>query len=164
MNEFVSISARMAPPAVGLSNAGGHTPAELVLAERVREYLAAIEAGTDPEDPASAEDVIRFYHPDIRQEELPNRLVPQGATRGLEEIREAARRGGAVLRGQRYAVRSVLVRGAQVAMETLWVGTLAVAVGDLAPGSEMIAHFAMFLHFEGQLIRFQRNYDCFRPF
>ena len=34
----------------------------------------------------------------------------------------------------------------------------------LAAGAEMRAHFAMFLDFDGGLIRRQRNYDCFEPF
>jgi hypothetical protein len=29
---------------------------------------------------------------------------------------------------------------------------------------EMRAHFAMFMEFEGDRIRAQRNYDCFEPF
>lgn len=51
-----------------------------------------------------------------------------------------------------------------VALETLWVGVLAIPVGALHAGGEMKAHFAMFLEFEADRIRAQRNYDCFEPF
>lgn len=130
--------------------------------EKVRLYLAAIEAGTDPEgDPHRS---LAFYHPDVKQEELPNRLVPTGAVRDLAELGQAAARGRKVLSAQRYEVRSALVQANRVAVETLWVGTLAVPVGALAAGAEMKAHFAMFLDFEKGLIKGQRNYDCFEPF
>ena len=46
----------------------------------------------------------------------------------------------------------------------LWVGTLAVAIGTLAAGDEMRAHFGVFLTFRDGLIVQQRNYDCFEPF
>ena len=67
-----------------------------------------------------------------------------------------------MLRAQRYAVRSAVVQGMRVALETLWVGTLAVPVGSLPAGGEMRAHFAMFLDFEEGLIRGQRNYRLLR--
>jgi DNA-binding transcriptional LysR family regulator len=84
--------------------------------------------------------------------------------RDLAALREAAARGRGVLRAQRYAVRSALVQGTRVAFETLWVGTLARPVGSLAAGDEMRAAFAMFLDFDGDQIRGQRNYDCFEAF
>ena len=161
---MIAPSASEAPYAFGAAlGRGASTSAELALLEQVRAYLAAIEQSSD--DPSPALDrALAFYHPDVRQEELPNRLVPAGAVRDLAALREAAVRGRAVLRGQRYAVRSVLAHGNRVALETLWVGELAVPVGALAPGDEMRAHFAMFLEFEGGRIRAQRNYDCFEPF
>ena len=142
---------------------GATTEAELALLERTRAYLAAIEQSTDPVAPAP-DGALEFYHAEVRQEELPNRLVPSGVVRDLAALREAAVRGRGVLRTQRYAVRSALVQGARVALETLWVGELAVAFGALPVGGEMRAHFAMFLEFDGDRIRAQRNYDCFEPF
>jgi hypothetical protein len=161
----IARSAREAPPSFGATlGAGAATPGELALLERVRAYLAAIEADTDPAAGAAPNGALAFYHPDVRQEELPNRLIPTGAVRDLAALREAAARGRGVLRAQRYAVRSALVHGPRVALETLWVGTLGVPIGQLAAGDEMRAHFAMFLDFEDGLIRGQRNYDCFEPF
>lgn len=161
---MIAPSAREAPYAFGAaSDLGGTTEAELALLERTRAYLAAIEASTDAEatDPNGA---LAFYDPAVRQEELPNRLVPAGAVRDLAALREAAARGRGVLRRQRYAVRSALVHGVRVALETLWVGELAVPIGALPAGGEMRAHFAMFLEFNGDRIVAQRNYDCFELF
>ena len=161
---MIAPSAREAPYAFGATvGHGAATDAELVLLERTRAYLAAIEQSTAADAP-DLEGGLAFYHPAVQQEELPNRLVPAGAVRDLPALREAAARGRAVLRGQRYAVRSAMTQGTRVALETLWVGELAVPVGSLPVGGEMRAHFAMFLEFEDGLIRAQRNYDCFEPF
>ena len=160
----IAPTAREAPYAFGATiGRGATTEAELALLERTREYLAAIERSTEP-DATAGGDAFSFYDPSVRQEELPNRLVPTGAVRDLDALREAGARGRAVLRGQRYAVRSAMVQGSRVALETLWVGVLAVPVGSLPAGGEMRAHFALFLDFEGGRIRAQRNYDCFEPF
>ena len=98
------------------------------------------------------------------QVELPNRLVPNGATRNLDAIREASRRGRQVLAAERYDVRNAVASGDRVALEVLWTGTLAVPIGTIPAGGEMRAHFAMFLEFrDGKIVR-QRNYDCFEPF
>jgi hypothetical protein len=161
---MIAPSAREAPAAFGAAvGRGAGTDAELALLERTRAYLAAIESSTDAEG-SDPEGALAFYHPAVRQEELPNRLVPAGAVRDLAALREAAARGRGVLRGQRYEVRSAMAQGNRVAIETLWVGVLAVPIGALPAGGEMRAHFAMFLEFEGDRIRAQRNYDCFEPF
>jgi len=104
------------------------------------------------------------YAPDVVQEEFPNRFVPAGARRDLDGLRAAAERGRAVLSGQRFHVRAAYAVGETVILEVLWVGILAIAVGALAAGQEMRAHFAVFLEFrDGKIVR-QRNYDCFEPF
>lgn len=77
---------------------------------------------------------------------------------------DAAARGGRVLRSQRYEVLTAIADGDEVALEVLWVGILAVAIGSLAEGDEMRAHFGVFLTFRDGLIARQRNYDCFDPF
>lgn len=61
-------------------------------------------------------------------------------------------------------MHSALAFADRVALEVLWVGTLAVPVGALAEGAEMRAHFGVFLTFrEGRIVR-QHNYDWFEPF
>lgn len=161
---MIAPSSREAPPAFGATlGRGAASEAELALLERTRAYLAAIEQSTDAESPVP-EGSLAFYHPEVKQEELPNRLVPTGAVRDLAALRDAALRGRGVLRSQRFAVRSAMVQGNRVALETLWVGVLAVPFGALPAGGEMRAHFAMFIEFDGDRIRAQRNYDCFEPF
>jgi len=161
---MIAPSAREAPTAFGVAvGRGATTEAEVALVERARAYLAAIEQSTDADAPVP-DGALAFYHSAVRQEELPNRFMPGGAVRDLAALREAAVRGRGVLRGQRYEVRAVLVQGTRVAVETLWVGELAVPIGALPTGAEMRAHFAMFLDYDGDRIIAQRNYDCFEPF
>jgi ketosteroid isomerase-like protein len=126
--------------------------------ERARQYLAAIEGSAATGGP------LTFLAPDICQIEYPNHLLPKGAERNLAAIAEAAERGRHVLERQRYEVRTALATGPEVALEILWVGVLAVAVGSLAIGDEMRANFGVFLTFRDGLITRQRNYDCFQPF
>ena len=157
-------SATVAPHAFGRDASSGNTQTELANLEIARSYLAAIEADTSGSDDASRRSASDFFTQDVVQEEFPNRFVPSGARRGLAELREAAERGRAVLRGQRYEVRAVYAEGDTVILEVLWVGTIAVQVGSIAPGGEMRAHFAVFLQFRDGRISRQRNYDCFEPF
>ena len=141
------------------------TPADTTKAEAnleiVRRYLAAIEADTGGGTPGGA---AEFFDPDVVQEEFPNRFVPSGARRDLAALREAAARGRAVLRGQRYEVRAAYAVGDTVILEVLWAGTLAITVGSLAAGDEMRAHFAVFIELRDGRIYRQGNYDCFEPF
>jgi ketosteroid isomerase-like protein len=125
---------------------------------RAREYLAAIEAG------ATGDAVAAFFDSDLRQEEFPNRLVPDGASRDLAAVLTGAERGKAVLRSQTYEVHNAIEQGDTVALEVTWRGVLAIPIGSLQPGDEMRARFAVFLEFRDGVIRRQRNYDCFDPF
>jgi ketosteroid isomerase-like protein len=123
-----------------------------------RRYLSAIEAGGDF---ASVSD---FYAPDVIQIEYPNRLVPDGAQRDLDVLREAWQRGQSVVGSQRYDVRNVVASGEWVALEVTWSAALNVAVGTIQAGGEMRAEFAVLLQFrDGKIVR-QHNYDCFDPF
>jgi len=150
-----------ADPSFGRTPGDGVGAHQMANLETARRYLAAIEAGTagDPGDGAAV-----FFAPDVEQVEFPNRFVPAGATRDLAALRDAAERGRKVLRAQRYALKHAFASGDTVILEVLWAGTLAVAVGTLAAGDEMRAHFAVFLEFrDGRIVK-QRNYDCFEPF
>src|SRR4051794_1755873 len=103
-------------------------------------------------------DLSAFFTLDVVQHELPNRLVPNGARRDLAAILEAAERGQQVVATQRYEIHSALAGKTSVAMEVDWSATLKITIGSLPVGSEMHAHFAMFLDFRDSKIASQRNY------
>ena len=156
----ISSTAAEAPEAFGSLLPPGRERSNL---ERARQYLAAVEADR-ADAPAHRDGAFAFLAPEIRQVEYPNQFVPKGADRDLAAMREAAERGRRALRSQRYEVRNAVANGNEVALEVLWTGTLAVAIGTLVPGDEMHAHFGVFLTFREGLITSQRNYDCFDPF
>jgi ketosteroid isomerase-like protein len=106
---------------------------------------------------------LRFFADDVVQVEFPNRLLPNGATRDLAALREAAERGRKVMTAQRFEVVTAIASGEQVAVEALWTGTLAVPLGNIPAGGQMRARFAIFLTYrDGKIVR-QHNYDCFDP-
>jgi ketosteroid isomerase-like protein len=125
--------------------------------ELVKGYLAALEAG------AQGDALARFFTEDVLQEEFPNRLVPNGARRGLAALLEGAARGQQAMSKQRYQLLGAVEDGDTVALEVQWTGTLAIALGSLPVGGDMKARFAVFLEFRGDRIARQRNYDCFDP-
>ena len=124
----------------------------------IRRYLGAIGAG------ATGPTLAAFYDPEVVQDEFPNRLTPNGATRDLAAILEGATRGKQVLAGQRFEVKGIVAGGDRVAVEAVWIGKLAVPTGSLKAGDEMRARFAIFLEMRNGKILRQRNYDCFEPF
>lgn len=120
-----------------------------------RAYLKALE------DNASAD---AFFTLDIEQIEFPNRLNPNGGKSDLAEMKARGERGRGMVRQQRYDVLRAYEQGDTVILEVDWSATFNIAIGTLQPGDPMTAHFAVFLDFEGDRIRRQRNYDCFEPF
>jgi ketosteroid isomerase-like protein len=106
---------------------------------------------------------LRFFADDVVQVEFPNRLVPNGATRDLAALRDAAERGRRVMTAQRFEVVNAIASGEQVAVEAIWTGTLAVPLGNIPAGGQLRARFAIFLTYrDGKIVR-QHNYDCFDP-
>jgi ketosteroid isomerase-like protein len=132
------------------------SPEELI--EIARQYLAAIERG------APFAEIARFITEDCVQEELPNRFLPNGAKRNVEDLEAAAVRGSKAVENQRFEVLSAVAQGTKVALEIRWSAQVLGAIGSLKPGDTMVAHFAFFLEFRGDRICSQRNYDCFEPF
>ena len=63
-----------------------------------------------------------------------------------------------------YDIVSAFESGDTVILEVNWSAAFNVAIASLALGDTMRARFAVFLEFEGDRIRRQRNYDCFDPF
>lgn len=123
----------------------------------VRDYLAAIERG-EP-----FEVVGRFFTDDVVQEEFPNRLVPNGATRDLAALADAAARGRNVVTAQKYEVLNAIADGNRVAIEARWTGTLAIPFGSIPAGGDLTARFGVFFELRDGRIAAQRNYDCFDP-
>ena len=108
---------------------------------------------------------LPFYAPDVVQEEFPNRFLPDGATRGLKELREAAERGRKAMSSQTFEILTILAEGDTVVVEADWSGTLAIPLGESTPaGTVMRARFAQVLQLVDGKIVSQRNYDCFYPF
>jgi ketosteroid isomerase-like protein len=106
---------------------------------------------------------LRFFADDVVQIEFPNRLLPNGATRDLAALRDAAERGRKVMTAQRFEVVNAIAGGEQVAVEAIWTGTLAVPMGSIPAGGQLRARFAIFLTYrDGKIVR-QHNYDCFDP-
>ena len=123
-----------------------------------RRYVEALASGVD------ADGLATFYTTDVVQEEFPNRLVPNGATRDLEALRQGRLRGKALMASERYEILNVMGDGEQVAMELIWNGTIGVDAGPFKAGQSLRARFAVFLEFRDGRIARQRNYDCFDPF
>lgn len=122
----------------------------------VRQYLKNVEEGTFSE-------VAALLTADAVMEQLPNRIYPQGLRETLGQMKEGFEKGRRLLSGQTYEIKSAVVSGDSVAVEVLWTGTLALAFGNLAAGSKMRCHSAMFFEFQDGKIARQRNYDCFEP-
>src|SRR5499426_1552409 len=107
----------------------------------IRAYLEALQGG------AVGETLAKFFTPDARQVELPNRLNPRGGVSDLSTILRRAEQGQNLLHSQHYEILAELAQDHRAAVEARWTGTLAVALGPLEAGATMTAHFAMFFEF-----------------
>ena len=136
----------------------GQEEAMMSAADHVRAALAALERME------TGDQLAAYYHPDVAQIELPNQLVPTGATRDRAALLEGAARGRAIMARQSYEVQRIFEVGYTVIAEVKWTGVLSVPLGRLAAGDAMVAHFACFFELRDGLIWRQRNYDCFEPF
>ncbi|MDB6080685.1 MAG: hypothetical protein JWO82_4432 [Akkermansiaceae bacterium] len=124
----------------------------------IRQYFAAVE------NRASEEDITAFFHPDVIQEEFPNRFSPQGARRDFTGLMDASNRGRMAVENERYEIVSAMAQGGRVAMEVKWSAVLKIPAGTLQPGDVMSARLGIFIELrDGKIFR-QRNYDCFDPF
>src|SRR5262245_28286474 len=126
-------------------------PDHLALA---RHFISAVERGATNE-------VAALLAEDVLQEEFPNRLMPNGATRDRAAMLAASERGKKAMSSQRYEVLNAVASGEQVALELRWTGTLAGPLDTLPAGGEMRARYAIFLEFKGGKVWRLRNYDCF---
>ncbi|OUL20444.1 nuclear transport factor 2 family protein [Nostoc sp. 106C] len=123
-----------------------------------KNYLKAIEEGK------TAEELAIFYSQSVEQIEYPNRLIPNGAKRNLNDLKAASLRGKEVIISQNFDIQKSYVIGNTVILETIWTAKIAVPIGQIPSGGQMKAYFAQFIEFEdGKIVR-QRTYDCFEPF
>lgn len=128
------------------------------LERRARAYIQALEGG------AVGDDLAAFYHPDILQEEFPNRLNPSFVRRTLGDILEAAERGARLMTRQIFDIQTFTEAGDRVILEMTWTGYANMPVGLTRAGEPLRAHIAQILEYEDGLIIRQRTYDCFEPF
>jgi len=105
-----------------------------------------------------------FYHPDVEQIEFPNAITKNTTMRTLTELEEGFQKGSKILAKEEYEVRNLVSAGDTTVLECVWRGTLAVPIGNIPVGGQMIAHFAQVFEFRDGKIYRQRNYDCFEPF
>jgi ketosteroid isomerase-like protein len=108
-------------------------------------------------------ELMKFYHPDVRQIEFPNTLTKAKTVRTLEDLKNASERGTQVLQKETYEILRSFTTGNTVIIEAIWTGVLALPLGAIPIGGEMKAYFAQFYEFQDGKIISQRNYDCFEP-
>jgi hypothetical protein len=128
------------------------------LERKARAYITAIEGG------AVGDDLAAFYHPDVIQEEYPNRLVPAGMQRDLPALLAGAEAGQKLLERQIFDIHTVTEVGDRVVLEMTWTGWARTPVGSIRPCEPIRSRFAQVIEFEDGIIIRQRNYDCFDPF
>lgn len=124
----------------------------------VRDYLRVMEMRT------SSDELEHFYHPDVEQIEYPNTITKFTAVRSLADLKAGAERGSKLLQKEEYEVKGLHAAGEVVILEAIWRGTLAIPLGNMPAGGQMVAHYAQFFEFKDGKIFRQRNYDCFEPF
>ena len=126
--------------------------------ETTLRFLRMVEESNDPSK------LRDFYHPETEQTEFPNAITKELTRRNLLDLETAAERGSKVMTKQQIQVVKSYVCDNTVIIEAIWRGTLAIPIGKLNAGDEMIAYFGQFFEYvDGKIYR-QRNYDCFEPF
>lgn len=91
-------------------------------------YLALLSGMGDPDD------LDAFLAPDIEQQEFPNRLTPNGATRDLSAMKAGQAQGSRLLAEQRFERVGAVAQGDSLAMEVVWTGRVREAAGPLPRG------------------------------
>jgi ketosteroid isomerase-like protein len=131
------------------------SPSNLDIARRYLEVLG---------DPASTPDQLEaLLAPDVIAEELPSLISPRGRTRDRPAMLQGFAAGKTLLASQDYTVVNAFECRETVILEVRWRGVLAQGFGNLAPGMELRARFAMFLELRDGKVAAQRNYDCYEP-
>lgn len=121
----------------------------------VRRFLAAIER-----DEVVGHET-QWYTPDAVQVEWPNMLLPAGATRNVDQLREAGLRGRSIVESQSYEITDIVVADDKVAVEAIFRARFRMDIAGLPRGAVMTAHFAMFFLMRDGRIARHHTYDCF---
>ncbi len=92
-------------------------------------------------------------------------IPPTGSRRPLADMLAASEQGAGLLSAQSYDVVSYLEQGDTAAVQLTWRDTLAVSMGSVPAGFELVAHVGAFYVFasDGRIAR-QSSYDCYEPF
>ena len=88
--------------------------------ELAKRYITALSSGV------GADDFPNFFAPDVVHEEFPNQLLPNGAVRDLEAMKQARVRGQSLLSREEFEILGTVASGDHVALELSWRGTIAV--------------------------------------
>ncbi|MGJ8527477.1 nuclear transport factor 2 family protein [Maritalea sp.] len=112
----------------------------------------------------TGDELAKFFHPDVQQTEYPNKITPERVDRDLSKILEGAERGAQILSAQNFTINNIIATDKNVVAELTWTGTMAIPLGSLGVGDDMVAHIACIFEFKDGLIFRQRNYDCFEAF
>src|SRR4051812_45470962 len=91
-----------------------------------KNYLKALRQGK------TGKDLAIFFHEDVQQVEMPNRLNPNGTTSDLTTLLERAEHGKKILKSQDYQIKNAFVHDNTVIMELDWSGVLNVHVGTIS--------------------------------
>ena len=105
-----------------------------------------------------------LYAENALQVEHPNKLKPKGDRRSIEALARDLARGKQLLAEEHYEVKQAVAEGETIALRVEWRGVLAVPLGTLRPGDEMVCESAIFLKVRDDRIVEQHNYDCFGEF
>lgn len=116
-------------------------------------------------DGVTGEGLARFFAPDAEQAEYPSAVRPTGSRRPLADMLAASEQGAGLLSSQSYEVLSYLEQGPAAAVQLTWRATLAVPMGSVPVGAQLVAHVGAFYEFaeDGRISR-QSSYDCYEPF
>ena len=116
------------------------------------------------EERKSSDELNQFYHPETEQVEYPNAVTKNTAFRKLQDLKDGSDRGRKIMTKEEYEVKKLYTVGDTVILEAVWKATIAIPIGTIPAGGQMVAYFAQFFDFKDGKIYRQRNYDCFEPF
>lgn len=118
-------------------------------------FVRSVERGELP---------LHLLADDALEEELPNRIFANGATRDLAAMKAGVERGRTLFRSQRYDVRESFASERGAALELDWAGVLATPVATLAAGATMRARCVFVFEVRAGRIARIRHWDSFEPF